>query len=113
MVHFSLTEKIDWKIESSCAFLPLNKSDRYYIQVDVVCHGQTPIMPDVDGADPYAVCTIFYISNSTVVVVPTCYYHFWGGFHLYVGAKKEKQIQAVGQWMWTDNTDDHRENHFS
>lgn len=74
-------------------------------------------MPDVDGADPYAVCTlyiVFHISNSTVVVVvPTCYYHFWGGFHLYVGAKKEKQIQAVGQWMWTDNTDDHRENHFS
>lgn len=70
-------------------------------------------MPDIDGADPYAVCTIFYISNSTVVVVPTCYYHFWGVFLLYVGAKKEKQIQAVGQWMWTDNTDDHRENHFS
>ena len=24
-------------------------------QVDVVCHGQTPVMPDVDGSDPYAV----------------------------------------------------------
>uniref|UniRef100_K1QX84 ethanolamine-phosphate cytidylyltransferase n=1 Tax=Magallana gigas TaxID=29159 RepID=K1QX84_MAGGI len=25
-----------------------------HFKVDVVCHGQTPIMPDVDGADPYA-----------------------------------------------------------
>lgn len=25
------------------------------LQVDVVCHGQTPIMPDTDGFDPYSV----------------------------------------------------------
>ncbi|XP_056017118.1 ethanolamine-phosphate cytidylyltransferase-like [Ostrea edulis] len=25
-----------------------------HFKVDLVCHGQTPIMPDVDGADPYA-----------------------------------------------------------
>lgn len=25
-----------------------------HFKVDVVCHGQTPIMPNVDGADPYA-----------------------------------------------------------
>ena len=27
----------------------------WYFQVDLVCHGDTPIMDDVDGADPYAV----------------------------------------------------------
>ncbi|XP_055954859.1 ethanolamine-phosphate cytidylyltransferase isoform X2 [Patella vulgata] len=25
-----------------------------HFKVDVVCHGQTPIMPDMDGSDPYA-----------------------------------------------------------
>ncbi|ESO87128.1 hypothetical protein LOTGIDRAFT_177471 [Lottia gigantea] len=25
-----------------------------HFKVDVVCHGETPIMPDVDGSDPYA-----------------------------------------------------------
>ncbi|KAK6187180.1 hypothetical protein SNE40_005261 [Patella caerulea] len=25
-----------------------------HFKVDVVCHGQTPIMPDIDGSDPYA-----------------------------------------------------------
>ena len=24
------------------------------LQVDIVCHGETPISPDVDGGDPYA-----------------------------------------------------------
>lgn len=23
--------------------------------MDIVCHGQTPVMPDVNGEDPYAV----------------------------------------------------------
>ena len=27
----------------------------HILQVDVVCHGQTPVMADVDGSDPYAV----------------------------------------------------------
>lgn len=26
-----------------------------HFKVDVVCHGQTPIMNDVDGKDPYEV----------------------------------------------------------
>lgn len=25
-----------------------------HFKVDLVCHGQTPIQPDVDGSDPYA-----------------------------------------------------------
>lgn len=25
-----------------------------HFKVDVVCHGMTPVMPDIDGADPYA-----------------------------------------------------------
>ncbi|XP_055876494.1 ethanolamine-phosphate cytidylyltransferase-like isoform X2 [Biomphalaria glabrata] len=25
-----------------------------HFKVDVVCHGQTPVMPDIDGSDPYA-----------------------------------------------------------
>ena len=28
-------------------------------QVDVVCHGMTPIMPDQDGSDPYSVSCLF------------------------------------------------------
>lgn len=26
-----------------------------HFKVDIVCHGNTQIMPDVDGSDPYAV----------------------------------------------------------
>ena len=29
-----------------------------FTQVDLVVHGQTPIMPDIDGADPYTVCIL-------------------------------------------------------
>ena len=28
-----------------------------YFKIDLVCHGMTTIMPDVNGGDPYEVCT--------------------------------------------------------
>ena len=39
----------------------------HILQVDVVCHGQTPVMADVDGSDPYAVS--LYLSLSYDVTV--------------------------------------------
>ena len=27
-----------------------------HFKIDVVAHGKTPVMPDVDGKDPYEVC---------------------------------------------------------
>lgn len=33
----------------------VSKSLMEHFKVDVVCHGNTYIMPDVDGKDPYAV----------------------------------------------------------
>lgn len=33
----------------------VSKSLMEHFKVDVVCHGNTYIMPDTDGSDPYAV----------------------------------------------------------
>ncbi len=37
-----------------------------HFKVDVVCHGNTPVMDDVDGTDPYAVSSDIAITPITV-----------------------------------------------
>ncbi|RZF48207.1 hypothetical protein LSTR_LSTR006174 [Laodelphax striatellus] len=34
---------------------PVTEDLMSHFHVDVVCHGQTPIMPDTDGSDPYSI----------------------------------------------------------
>lgn len=40
-----------------------------HFKIDVVCHGNTPVMADEDGSDPYQVITIFIILSAHALII--------------------------------------------